>query len=154
MEPKDIPKTAFTALDGHYEFIRMPNAPAPFQRVMNNVLGNSKGIYCLVYLDDIIVFSGSLQQHISDLKKVFTKISDAKLKLHSQKSKFVKKETEFSGHIVTDQDINPNPDKITAIKKFSLPRSKKQIKSFLGLLGYYRKFIKDMARITKLLTAQ
>lgn len=158
MEPKDIPKTAFTALDGHYEFIRMPfgltNAPATFQRVMNNVLGNLKGRCCLVYLDDIIVFSGSLQQHISDLKEVFKKISDAKLKLHSQKSKFLRKETEFLGHIVTDQGIKPNPDKIIAIKKFPLPRSKREIKSFLGLLGYYRKFIKDMARITKPLTAQ
>jgi len=88
------------ALDGHYEFTRMPfgltNAPATFQRVMKNVLGNLKGRCCLVYLDDIIVFSGSLQQPISDLKEVFGKISNAKLKLHSQKSKFLKKETRLS----------------------------------------------------------
>lgn len=145
-------------MDGHYEFVRMQfgltNAPATFQRIMNNVLGDLRGRCCLVYLDDIIVFSGSLQQHISDLKEVFSKINNAKLKLHSQKSKFLRKETESLGHIVTDQSIKPNPDKIVAIKKFPLPRSKREIKSFLGLLGYYRTFIKDMARITKPLTAQ
>lgn len=158
MARKDRPKTAFTAVGGHYEFTRMPfgltNAPATFQRVMDNVLKELIGKCCLVYLDDIVVFSSSLQEHMTHLKLVFQKLAQANLKLQIEKSEFLKKEIEYLGHIVTAEGIKPNPKKIEAIKKFPIPQTKKEIKSFLGLLGYYRKFIRDFARITKPLTRQ
>lgn len=158
MNPEDIPKTAFTAVGGHYEFIRMPfgltNAPATFQRFMNKLLGEIIGKSCLVYMDDIIVYSASLQQHMQDLKVVFNKLKSANLKIQQDKSEFLKKELEFLGHIVTPEGTKPNPKKIEAIQNFVLPTTRRQIKSFIGLLSYYRKFIKDLAKIIKPLTVQ
>jgi len=154
MKPKDIAKTAFT-VEGVYEFIRMPfglkNAPATFQWVMDSVLGDLNGTICLVYLDDIIIF---LQKHLLDIKMVFEKLRAANFKVQPSQSEFLRKEKEFLGHIVTQDGIKPNPNKISAIKKFPCPTNRKAIKSFLGLLGYYRKFIRDFARITKPKTKQ
>lgn len=153
VKPQDIPKTAFSVDNGHYEYIRMPfglkNAPATFQRVMDNVLRDIQGKHCLCYMDDIIVFSTSLQEHIESLTKVFQRLRNANLKIQLDKSEFLRKEIAFLGHIVTPNGVKPNPNKIKAIKDFPLPRTEKQIKSFLGLLGYYRKFIKDFAKLTK-----
>lgn len=153
---KDIPKTAFSVENGHYEFVRMPfglkNAPSTFQRVMDNVLRDLQGKVCLVYMDDIIVFSTSLQEHLENLKSVFKKLRESNLKIQINKSEFLRKEVSFLGHIVTSDGIKPNPDKTSAVKDFPIPRTPKQIKSFLGLLGYYRKFIKDFSNLTKPLT--
>lgn len=158
MNPRDASKTAFTVENGHYEFTRMPfglkNAPATFQRVMDNVLGDLVGNVCLVYLDDIIVFSPSLQKHIADIKSVFTKLQNANLKIQPSKCSFLRKEIDFLGHIVTQEGVKPNPLKIQTIKDFPCPKTTREIKSFLGLLGYYRKFIKDFAKITKPITRQ
>lgn len=157
MNPEDIPKTAFNVENGHYEYVRMPfglkNAPATFQRVMDNVLRGLQNEFCLVYLDDIIIMSASLQEHIVHLTKVFQRLRDTKFKIQLDKSEFLKKEVAYLGHIVTSEGVKPNPDKILAIKKYPIPKTTKQIKSFLGLLGYYRKFIKDFARLTKPLTS-
>lgn len=156
VHPQDIPKTAFSVENGHYEFIRMPfglkNAPATFQRLMDNVLKELQGTICLVYMDDIIVYSTSLQEHIENLKKVFLKLEAAQLKVQLDKCEFLQKETAFLGHIVSVDGIKPNPDKIKSIQNFPIPNSQKEIKQFLGLVGYYRKFIKDFAKITKPLT--
>lgn len=156
MDPRDIQKTAFTVEGGHYEYVRMPfglkNAPSTFQRVMDNVLGDLIGKICLVYLDDIIIYSTSLQEHIESLEKVFAKLRTSNLKIQPDKSEFLKKEIAFLGHIVSTEGIKPNPDKIEAIRKFPIPRTKREIKSFIGLLSYYRKFIPNLAKLTKPLT--
>lgn len=98
------------------------------------------------------MFSTSLQEHLENLKKVFSRLQQANLKVQLNKSEFLCKEVVFLGHIVTPQGVKPNPDKIDSIKRFPIPRTQKQIKSFLGLLGYYRKFIQDFAKLTKPLT--
>lgn len=156
VRPEDIPKTAFTVEGGHYEYVRMPfglkNAPSTFQRVMDNVLRDSIGKICMCYMDDIIIFSTSLQEHLENLATVFKKLRQANLKVQLDKSEFLHKEIAFLGHVVTPEGVKPNPDKIKAVKKFPLPKTQKQIKSFLGLLGYYRKFIKDFAKLTKPMT--
>ena len=156
MNKNSIQKTAFNVENGHYEYLRMPfglkNAPATFQRVMDHVLRDLQNKICLVYMDDIIIFSTSLQEHISNLKQVFQKLRDLKLKIQLDKSEFLKQNVEFLGHVITPQGIKPNPNKIKAIQKFPLPSTAKEIKSFLGLLGFYRKFIKDFAKITKSFT--
>lgn len=157
VNPRDIEKTAFTVDFGHYEFIRMPfglkNAPSTFQRVMDNVLGELQGNSCLCYMDDIIVYSTSLQEHITNLEHVFKRLAKANLKVQLDKSEFLKRDVAFLGHIVTPNGVKPNPEKIVAIQNFPIPKTEKQIKSFLGLLGYYRKFINNFSEITKPLTA-
>lgn len=156
MDSQDIPKTAFNVEHGHFEFLRMPmglkNSPSTFQRVMDNVLRGLQNEICLVYLDDIIVFSTSLQEHMVNLEKVFQRLRKSNFKIQMDKSEFLKLETAYLGHIISKDGIKPNPDKISAIEKYPIPKTPKQIKQFLGLLGYYRKFIPDFSRITKPLT--
>jgi len=137
VKEEDIPKTAFSAEGGHFEYVRMPfglnNAPATFQRLMNNIFGELLGKCCLIYMDDIMVYSTSLQEHVTDLEKVFKKLAEANFKLQLDKTEFLRKEVEYLGHVVTQQGIRPNPGKIEAIKRFEIPKTRKQIKSFLGL---------------------
>lgn len=153
MHPDSISKTAFTVENGHYEYVRMPfglkNAPATFMRVMDSVLRDLQGKSCLLYVDDVIVYSTNLEEHIKNLKLVFQRLRDARMKVQPDKSEFLRKDVEFLGHVITPNGIKPNPQKIEAIRKFPIPKTSKQIKSFLGLLGYYRRFIKDFAKITK-----
>lgn len=156
IDERDIHKTAFTVENGHYEFIRMPfglkTAPATFQRLMNYVLKEYINKICLVYLDDIIIFSASIEEHIDSLNKIFKRLEEAKLMIQLDKSEFMKKETEFLGHIVTLDGIRPNPKKIECVKNFPIPKTPRQIKQFLGLSGYYRKFIKDYSKVAKPMT--
>lgn len=156
IDPKDIPKTAFTVENGHYEFKRMPfglkNAPATFQRVMNNVLKKFIGKNCMVYMDDIIIFSTSLKEHIEILTQIFKTLSEYNLKIQLDKSEFLSKEVSYLGHIVTPLGVKPNPDKIEVIKKWPVPKTEKELRGFLGTIGYYRRFISDFAKIIKPLT--
>lgn len=147
----DRKKTAFSTPLGHYEFIRMPfglkNAPATFQRLMNSVLRGYINNICVVYLDDILIFSTSLEEHKNNVQLVFNRLRENNLKIEIDKCKFFAKSTEYLGHIMTTEGFKPNPNKIEAIQKLKLPETAKQIKSFLGATGYYRKFIKDYAKI-------
>lgn len=156
VDPKDREKTAFSTSNGHFEFVRMPfglkNAPATFQRMMNNVLRDHINKICLVYMDDILIFSTSLQEHLDNLGKILRTLEQSNLKVSLNKSDFLKKETEFLGHVVTGKGIKPNPNKVKCIKDFPIPKNIKEIQSFLGLTGYYRKFIPSYAKIAKPLT--
>lgn len=153
MDPKDIQKTAFNVENGHYEYLRMPfglkNAPPTFQRVMDNLLKGLQGKICFVYMDDIVIYSTSLQEHMVNLQTVFQRLRETNFKIQLDKSEFLKKEVQFLGHIITSDGVKPNPEKIRAITNYPIPKTTKEIKGFLGLLGYYRKFIKDFAKITK-----
>lgn len=157
VEESDRPKTAFTTQSGHYEFTRLPfglkTAPATFQRTMDNVLRGLHGIHCMVYLDDIIVYSSSLQEHIDKLHMVFQRLRETNLKVTLDKSEFLRKEVLYLGHQITKDGLRPNDDKIKSVLDFPLPRTPTEIKSFLGLVGYYRKFIRDFSKITQPLTA-
>lgn len=156
MNEKDIEKTAFNTENGHFEFLRMPfgltNAPATFQRVMDGILRGIQNEKCLVYLDDIIIFSTSLQEHLERLKTVFQRLRETNFKIQLDKSEFLRHEVAYLGHVVTPEGVRPNPDKVKAIKNYPIPKTTKQIKGFLGLLGYYRRFINNFAKLTKPLT--
>lgn len=155
---KDIHKTAFSVEGGHYEFVRMPfglkNAPATFQRVMDNILREHVGVICLVYMDDIIIFSTSLQEHLVNLGKILETLRKHNLKIQIDKSEFLQREVAFLGHVVTPEGVKPNPEKIKVIQNWPLPKNETELKGFLGTMGYYRKFIKDFAKIAKPLTQQ
>lgn len=156
MDPKHIEKTAFSTDKGHFEFTRMPfglkNAPATFQRAMNDILGDYIGSKCFVYLDDIIIIGYNLENHLENLNLVLKRLSDFNLKIQLDKCEFLKKQTEFLGHIITSEGVKPNPEKIEKIINWPLPKTQKEIKQFLGLVGYYRRFIKDFSKITRPMT--
>lgn len=153
MDPKHIEKTAFSTDKGHFEFTRMPfglkNAPATFQRAMNDILGDYIGTQCYVYLDDIIIVGYNLKNHLENLKLVLKRLSEFNLKIQVDKCEFLKRETEFLGHIISSEGVKPNPEKIEKISQWPIPKSQKEIKQFLGLVGYYRRFIKDFSKITR-----
>lgn len=156
VKEEDRKKTAFSTPFGHYEYIRMPfglkNAPSTFQRLMNSVLREFINKICVCYMDDILIFSTSIQEHVSNVKTIFNCLREANLKIQIDKCNFFSKETEFLGHVLTPNGILPNPNKIKDITELKLPETQKQIKSFLGITGYYRKFIKDYAKIAQPLT--
>lgn len=151
MSDKDIEKTAFITPSGLYEFLRMPfglkGAPATFQRLMNEILREYINKICIVYLDDILIFSTTLEEHEQSLSKIFNILKKHNLKIQADKCSFLKQDTEFLGHILTKDGIKPNPDKIKVIQEIDIPKTEKQLKGFLGTTGYYRKFIKDYSKI-------
>ncbi|KAM0724355.1 Retrovirus-related Pol polyprotein from transposon 17.6 [Formica fusca] len=156
MAEQDKQKTAFSTPYGHYEFNRMPfglkNAPATFQRLMNSILTGMQGLKCLVYLDDIVIYGASLEDHNKRLKEVLQRLRENNLKLQPDKCEFLRKEVIYLGHIISENGISPDPSKLTAIKEFPTPKKVKDIQSFIGLAGYYRKFIEDFSKIAKPLT--
>lgn len=156
MKKCDQMKTAFTTPLGHYEYTRMPfglkNAPATFQRLRNSILTGLQGIECFLYLDDIVVYASSLDEHTIKLSKIFQRLRQNNLKLQPDKCEFLKREVAYLGHVISEDGVRPNPIKIEAIKNFPRPQNQKSIKSFLGLVGYYRKFIKNFAQLAKPMT--
>ena len=145
------PKTAFITHNGLYQCEVMPfglcNAPGTFQRLMTYVLSDLLWKCALIYIDDIIVYSTSFSQHLIDLRKVFVKIRKANLSLKTSKCTFAKASTNFLGHVVTTEGVKPNEENLKAVKEFATPQNRKNVQSFLGLTGYYRRFIKDYAKI-------
>lgn len=157
VDPKDMPKTAFSTPYGHYEFKRMPfglkNAPATFQRTMDNILQGLQGERCFVYLDDIVVFASSLQEHEDKLREVFERLQKHQLKIQPDKCEFLRREVAYLGHIISNEGVKPSPSKVDAVQNFPIPKSCKDIKAFLGLTGYYRRFIPNFSKLTKPLTS-
>ena len=156
IDSKDIQKTAFTVENGHFEFVRMPfglkNAPSTFQRVMDNILLGIQNERCLVYMDDIIIYSPTIHDHMSRLTEVFERLRKANLKIQPDKCEFLRKEVAYLGHLITKDGVKPNPMKVDAILNFPQPKNQKEIQSFLGLAGYYRRFIPNFSKISKPLT--
>lgn len=148
---EDKPKTAFSTPHGHFEFNRMPfglrNAPPTFQRLMNKVLTGLQGIRCLVYLDDIVIYAKNLSDHQLKLKEVLNSLRKYNLKLQPTKCKFLRKEVVYLGHLISGNGIQPDPNKTNVIQSITPPKDRKQVKSFLGLVGYYRKFIPNFAKL-------
>ena len=156
MDKEDAPKTAFSTPYGHYQFNRMPfglkNAPATFQRLMDQILTGLQGTELFVYLDDIVLYASSLQEHFCKFKKLADKLRMAKLRLQPNKCEFLRKEVTYLGHVINRDGVKPDPDKLTAVSNFPAPRTDRQIKQFLGLAGYYRRFIPNFSKIAKPLT--
>jgi len=156
INPEDQSKTAFSTPSGHYEYKRMPfglkSAPATFQRTMNAVLRDAIGDRCFVYMDDILILGETLREHNLKLHEVFTQLRHHNLKIEPDKCEFLRTELQYLGHIVTTEGVKPDPKKIKAVIEFPTPVKSRDIKSFLGLAGYYRKFINDFSLIAKPLT--
>lgn len=149
IHPEDITKTAFSTNDGHYEFIRMPfglkNAPAEFNRVMRQVFANWKNVE--VYMDDIIIHTKTMREHLELLDKVLKRLREVKLKASISKLVVAELEIKVLGHVISQNQVKMDPKKIEAVEKWSTLSNVKQVQRFLGLCGYYRRFVKDYAKI-------
>lgn len=151
------PVTAFTVPGiGLYQFKRLPfglhSAPATFQRLLDNIIGPDLEPKAFAYLDDIIVLGKTFDEHLELLEKVFNKLRNAGLKLNPEKCQFVRKELKYLGHIVNREGISTDPEKVRCMKEFPTPVNVKTLRSFLGLVSWYRRFIKDFAKVTAPLT--
>lgn len=151
----DKPKTAFTCHMGLFEFNKMPfgiaSAPSIFSALMDKVLMGAAA-YAMCYIDDIIIFSETLDDHLKHLEDVLERLQKAGLKLKLSKCEFLMHEVKYLGHIISDKGISPDPEKTKVIETLNEPKSVKGVRSFIGMASYYRRFIKDFARIAKPLT--
>ncbi|UYV83886.1 hypothetical protein LAZ67_X000509, partial [Cordylochernes scorpioides] len=149
VDDKDREKTAFITPDGLYEFNVMPfglcNAPATFERMIDNVLRGLKWDMCLCYLDDIVVYGSTFKEHLTRLYKVLRCIQQAGLCLNYKKCHFASRQITILGHVVNEFGTQPDPEKVKAIVHFPKPRNISETRSFLGLSSYYRRFIKSYA---------
>ena len=149
---QDKAKTAFRTSSGQlFEFSQVPfglcNAPATFSRLMDRVLAGLHWETCLFYLDDIIVFSSTWEEHLARLRQVFERLRRANLKLGADKCTFVAKEVNYLGHRVTEEGLLPDSLLLAAIREIPPPKTATEVRSFLGLAGYYRRYVKGFAAI-------
>ena len=154
MAEKSIQCTAFATQNGLYEWLRMPfglcNAPATFQRYVDNCLRDLIGKTCAAFFDDCLVYTtGTLEEHMADVQAVLTRLSAAGLEANLKKCKFGYSEIKFIGHIVGKGMIRPDPEKVTAVSNYAVPQNLSQLRSFLGLVNYYHDFVKGFALIAR-----
>ena len=150
LESKSKEKTAFSTDSGLYEFNVMPfglcNAPATFQRFMDATLAGLKWKNLVVYMDDIIVFSSTFEEHIDDLNEVFKRLSKANVTLNQNKCEFFKDKIHYLGHVISSAGIQPSPEKIKSLLLKKSPSNVKELGNWLGISGFYRTFIENYAR--------
>jgi len=157
MNPADVEKMAFRTHDGLYEFLVMPfglcNTPATYQALMNDVLRPFLRRFVLVFFDDILIYNASLAEHLRHVHALLTVLHQHRLFVKRSKCAFGVDSIAYLGHIISAQGVAMDPDKVQAIADWLQPRSARAVQSFLGLSGYYRKFVKDFGAIAAPLTA-
>ena len=156
LDDADTHKTAFSTPSGHFEFIRMPfglrNAAAEYQRAMNITLDGMIGRGVFVYIDDIVIYAKTLEEHERLFDEVMNRLRKTNWKLEPKRCELLRQEVTYLGHIISAKGLNPDPKKVEAVKDFPRLKNVKSVRQFLGLAGYYRRFIKDFARMAKPLT--
>lgn len=153
VKEEDIPKTAFATKFGLFEYTTMPfglsNAPATFQRIMELALRGLQWTSCIIYLDDVIIYGQTLDEHMSRLRMVLTRLREAGLKLSPKKCFFLNTEVAFLGHLVSGDGVLPNPDNVNKLVHWPQPKNLTEVRGLIGLGSYYRRFVKDFAHIVK-----
>ncbi|KAD5960466.1 hypothetical protein E3N88_11938 [Mikania micrantha] len=156
IQEEDIPKTAFRTRYGHYEFMVMPlgltNAPTVFMDLMNRVCKPYLDQFVIVFIDDILIYSKNEKEHEQHLKTVLELLKEERLYAKFSKCEFWLREVQFLGHVINSDGIHVDPAKIEAIKNWDVPTTPTEIRSFLGLAGYYRRFISNFSKIALPLT--
>ena len=153
IDERDRDKSTFVTRRGAFRFkvlsFGLANAPALFQRLMDLVLSGLTWEVCLVYLDDIIVFSDTFRQHLDRLTMVFERLKSAGLKINASKTRMFQRRVSFLGHVVSEAGIEPDPSKIEAVRTWPRPRNLTELRSFVGLASYYRDHIRSFASIAR-----
>ncbi|KAI8485080.1 hypothetical protein Bbelb_371860 [Branchiostoma belcheri] len=153
VHPADRHKTAFCTAEGLWQFKVLPfglsNSAATYQRLVQLILAGVGWDVCLAYLDDIIVFTPTFDEHLHTLQEVFTRLRQAGLKLHPAKCRFAQKEVTFLGHVVSRRGVAPDPDNIAKVQDWPTPSNQTDIRSFLGLASFYRKFVPAFATVAE-----
>jgi len=153
MHESDKEKTAFLSHHELWQFKRLPmglrNSPATFVRCVDQVMGNLKWQICCVYFDDIIIFSQTFEEHLSHIKEVLNRLQEAGLTIHPAKVQLCRRKLKFLGHIIEPGKCAPNPDKVLVLRSYPTPKNGKDIQRFLGLVGFYRRFVPDFAVYAK-----
>lgn len=149
VDPQSRPKTAFITRQGLFEFNVLPfgltNSPSTFQRLMDLVLADLQWTTCLVYLDDIIVFGRDFTEHLQRLDQVLSKLKMANLKVKPSKCNFFSTKVHYLGHVISAEGVMADPDKVEAVRGWPIPKNQTEVRSFLGLASYYRRFVKGFA---------
>ena len=152
----DVPKTAFRTRYGHYEFLVMPfgltNAPTTFMNLMNRVFQSYLDRFVIVFIDDILVYSGSLEEHSEHLRIVLQTLREWQLYAKLSKCQFWLDRVAFLGHMISVEGVSVDPHKIEAVVNWKPPKNVLEVRSFLGLAAYYRKFVEGFSRIAAPLT--
>jgi hypothetical protein len=148
---RDQPKTAFITREGLYHFKVLPaglkNAPPTFQRIMNSIIGQGREQFCLIYLDDIIIFSKTFDEHLGHVRDVLAALHKHHFQLNPPKCEFFKPVMKYLGHTIDTNGMRPLDDKIETIKQLPMPATLREANYFIGALGFYRKFIKNFAQM-------
>lgn len=149
--PESRELLAFTTTQGVYQWLRMPfgavGAPATQQLLVDHLLGNLKWKCAVAYLDDVIIFSDTLEEHLMHIAAFLKRVAEARLQLKPQKGKLFASEIKYLGHIVTAEGVKVDPRKVAAHQNFKIPHNATELRRFLGLTNYYRRFVKNYARI-------
>ena len=157
LHPRDAHKTTFITRHGSFQFRVLPfglcNAPATFERLMDLVMAGLSYEICLVYLDDIIVFSKDLSTHLLRLELIFIRLEAAGLKLKPSKCHLLQTKVLFLGHVVTANGISTDPDKIVTVETWPTPKNLRDVRAFIGLCSYYRRYVRDFATVAEPLHA-
>ena len=153
LKPEDVPKSAFVCKYGQYEMLRLPfglnSACGTFQRLMELTLQGLQWITCLVYIDDVIVHGRSFHQHMHRLVEVLQRICNAGLKLKPDKCRLLQPEVVFLGHVVSGDGVRPDPTNVDKVINWPQPETSKQVKQFVATASYYRRFVRDFAKIAR-----
>ena len=153
LDEEAVKKSAFITFNGLYEFTRMPfglcNAPATFQRLMQRVLGGLLGKTCFVFLDDVLIASKTFEEHLEYLRAVLSRFCSAGLRLKPQKCTLLRRTIKYLGYMISPEGIYPDPEKTVKVANFPTPSDVSQVRQFLGLASYYRRFIANFAKIAK-----
>ena len=153
VHPDDRYLTAFTTPFGLFEWKRLPfglcNAPAQFYRIMQQVMNDHLFKILVLYLDDLLVYAQDFSSHVENLQKVFNRLREVGLRLNPDKCQLARNEVKFLGHVLSKEGLATDPEKIRAVKDFPRPVTMRDVRSFLGLCNYYRKFIPSFAQIAR-----